>query len=520
MKVERLFEAIGAMDGELILRAEAPVQKRKKPWRALAACLVCVLGIGLAGRFFLGGMGGSAGGGTGDEFSADGSHVFMSYSGPVLPLAVEGDAADIEAERKVEFDFSPYLPVEESYEDMGKTHTYTSWDSAALIRDCYKLTNTSDQAKTLRLLYPYMGNMEQAAPVITVNGAQITPQAYYGDYTGRFIGAWGSNHANETLNLMSVESWEGVQAILENGEYRAAALNRSQVVLDQKVVVYVFTNAAAPEMEDHNPTLAMTFEMDYSKTTVLTYGFNGHSWDEEAGYRRCSFSVDEPGTKWADQPHFVAVLGADIGEYSLQGYLDGGCDEGEELDGVTAEVTRYETTLGVLIDEVLKTEDFTFRYETLYGEELPAVFPREDYVNAIAEALVLYGPLAEEPMMRYDGGDLESIFYEPTGYTRVMYLAFEVTVDAGESAEVTATFRQEGSMDFMGEKRSLHGYDMMTHVDSNLNFTSQSASVCNYEVIEIINSNFGFDLAAGIDSVALDPAVPHYYLEVERIVEE
>ena len=130
------------------------------------------------------------------------------------------------------------------------------------------------------------------------------------------------------------------------------------------------------------------------------HGFNGHSWDEETGYRRCSFSVDEPGTKWGDQPHFVAVMGEDIGEYTLQGYLDGGCDKGEELDGVTADVTRYETTLGVLVDELLKTEDFNFRYETMYGEEIPAVFPREDYVNAIGEALVQYGPLAEEPMMR------------------------------------------------------------------------------------------------------------------------
>ena len=60
----------------------------------------------------------------------------------------------------------------------------------------------------------------------------------------------------------------------------------------------------------------------------------------------------------------------------------------------------------------------------------------------------------------------------------------------------------------------------MTQVDSNLNFTAQSASVSNYDVIEIVNQNFGFDLSAGIDSVVLDTAVPHYYMEVERIVSE
>ena len=37
---------------------------------------------------------------------------------------------------------------------------------------------------------------------------------------------------------------------------------------------------------------------------------------------------------------------------------------------------------------------------------------------------------------------------------------------------------------------------------------------------EIISSNFGFDLAAGIDSVVLDMTVPHYYMEVTQITEE
>ncbi len=521
MTEERLFDAIGAADAKLIARAEGAVRKpRRKAWRALAACLVCAVGIGLGGIMLLGGMGGSAGGGTGDELSSDGSRTFMSYEGPVLPLTAEGDTAGIRVERNVNFDFSRYFSMEGSYEDGGEIHTYTWWDAAAIVQDSYLLTNTAAESKTLRLIYPYKSNMEQEPPAITVNGATAEVQAYYGDYTGSFIGAWGSNHENETLNLRSPESWEAVEAILQSGEYRAAALNRARVVMDQEVVVYAFTDARAPEVEDRNPTLAMTFTMDYDKTTVLTYGFNGHSRNEETGYRSCSFSVDEPGTKWAEQPHFVAVMGEDIGEYTLQGYLDGGCDDGEELEGVTATVTRYETTLGVLVDEMLKTEEFDFRYETMYGEELASVFPREDYVNAIAEALVQYGPLAEDPMMRYDVGDLESIFYEPTGYNRILYFAFEVTLEAGESAEVKAEFLQKGSIDYVGKDRNIHGYDMMTTLDSCLHFTAQSASVSAYDMIEIVSSNFGFDLAAGVDSVVLDIDVPHYYMEVQRITEE
>ena len=65
MKAERLFEAIGAADAELVVRAEAPQKKKRKVWHALAACLVCVVGIGVAGSFFFGGMGGSYGPGCG-----------------------------------------------------------------------------------------------------------------------------------------------------------------------------------------------------------------------------------------------------------------------------------------------------------------------------------------------------------------------------------------------------------------------------------------------------------------------
>ncbi len=521
MNEERLFEAIGSADPELVLRAETPKKKKRaKVWRAVAACLICAVGVGIAARFVLPDMGAGAGSGTRDDLTSDGSHIFMSYGGPVLPLTAEGDITGVEVSRNVNFDFSPYYPIEDSYELDGEIHTYSHWDSAALVQDRYEVKNTTAEEKTLRLIYPYKSTMENEPPVITVNGEKVDVTAYYGDYAGAFIGAWGSNHENETLNLASVENWEGVQALLQSGEYREAALAREQVILDQKVVVYAFTNATAPEVKDRNPTLAMSFQMDYDKTTILTYGFNGNSRNPETGYRRCSFSVEEPGSKWADKPHFVVVVGEDIGAYTLQGYLDGGCDEGEELDGVTAEVTRYETTLGVLIDEVLKTEDFNFRYETLYGEEIPTVFPREDYLNAIAEALVQYGPLAEEPMMRYEFGDLESVFFEATGFTRILYLAFEVTLEAGESAVVEVSLTQEGSIDFVGSNKDLHGYDMMTAVDSNLPFTAQTASVTSYDIIEIVNQNFGFDLAAGIDSVELDLTVPHYYMEVQRVWEE
>ena len=67
------------------------------------------------------------------------------------------------------------------------------------------------------------------------------------------------------------------------------------------------------------------------------------------------------------------------------------------------------------------------------------------------------------------------------------WLAAEVTVPAGGSVHLTAAMKKAGSYDFYCADRGF---------------------------IEIVRQNFGFDLDAGIRTVTLNPAEPHYYLEV------
>jgi hypothetical protein len=55
---------------------------------------------------------------------------------------------------------------------------------------------------------------------------------------------------------------------------------------------------------------------------------------------------------------------------------------------------------------------------------------------------------------------------------------------------------------------------MVTSLGSNIAFTVQSASISNYDTIEIVRQNFGFDLTAGVTKVDLVMDEPHYYLEV------
>ena len=103
--------------------------------------------------------------------------------------------------------------------------------------------------------------------------------------------------------------------------------------------------------------------------------------------------------------------------------------------------------------------------------------------------------------------------------SRILYLAAEVTVPAGGQLTVTAELRKEASYDFdcaHTENRGVRGYDLLTE-GNHLTITSQTAALEDWGQISIVRQNFGFDLAAGVRTVTLDPAQPHYYLEVRRV---
>ena len=67
------------------------------------------------------------------------------------------------------------------------------------------------------------------------------------------------------------------------------------------------------------------------------------------------------------------------------------------------------------------------------------------------------------------------------------------------------------------ENVGLQGYDLATALGSALTFTGQTAALANTENIEIVRQNLGFDLENGVTEVTLDPAEPHYYLEIRPL---
>lgn len=525
MRAERLFRVLGLVDPALVEEAlETRGNRRQsgwKRWAALAACLALVLGAGFGWRVTGGfggydrGMSGSSGADSGGAGSSESNEcgesgggiedgiTFMYYAGPVFPLTTMEDPTGLTAERETTWDFAP------GTNRHGETRQW-----GAEVTDAYVLRNNTGADITVTALYPFAGTLDNLArtrPSVTVDGGNVEPALYAGPYSGGFQSTFGAETA-DTMNLDTLNSWEEYQVLLEDGRYLEQALGPYPVP-DTPVTVYEFSDFAAPHETWRAATQAVSFDLDESATQILTYGFNGCEWEE--GFRRYSYFVPD-GKRNEPDLKVLVVLGEDIGAYTLEGYQDGGCDPGEEIEGVSCSVTRRETTLDAVLDRLCVY--YRERYTASRAKDQDNAFDvisQEMYRGAVAELMEQYGVLSGAPMDRYAGGRLDDILAETLSHDRVLYLAFPVSVPAGGSVTVECALWKEPSFDYEcsgSENTGLQGYDLVTRLGSSLEFTARRASLANVEAVEIAGQNFSFDLESGVTSVELD--LEHYYLEI------
>ena len=499
---------IGALAGTVKPR------RRFRPWMGLCACLaVVVLGAGVfSGVIPLLPIGGSAGGSGHDEGS-----TFMSYAGPMFPLTLGEENEAITAERDITLDFAPWEPVwvESDFRDEGG---YWRSSDHILVTDAYTLTNHSDADQPVTVLYPFASSLDQLGenmPALTLDGAALETSLRVGAYSGGFEGAWDGTLGGEpggSVNLDYAESWEDYKALLADGSYLERAMGPLPDLSGVPAIVYRFTDPwGEPEDDDAgipNPTIRVTFSLDYDRTRVLTTGFHAGMYDRENGIMGKGFSIPQPGELRPTEEWCLIVVGEDISDLATQGYVTGGWDTAETIEaGVTME--RYETDLAT----ALRTLYLDERWEELEGQ--PGL-TYEQYCGLAFDYLLAYGLLSDEPMERYSDGMLTMEF---SRVDRVCWLEAQVTVPAGGSVELTAAMTKEASIDFAcanTEHRGICGYDLVTKLGSNLVCTAQAATLEDRGFVEIVRQNFGFDLKNGVNTVPLDPDTEHYYLEVRR----
>ena len=529
MKGERLFRILGLVDEDLIEEADiasSPVASKRrfprKRYLAAAACLgvVCALSFALLMNNSRGGSksapaeSADANSGSGiahdsEPLSVEGT-TFMSYAGPVFPLTLTEETDGVTAERSTTWNFTPgtYLGSSEPRQ----------W--GAEVTDSYVLTNHTTRDILAMACYPVSGslsNLAEEKTTITVDGTEQEAALQAGAYAGGFTNAGVDD--GSTWNLKGPGSWTDYKTLLEDGSYQQAAFEDIPA-LNLPVTVYEFSDYVLPENAPDAATQAMEFTIDPDRTIVLTYNINGMSRNETSGWRQYSYFVpDGAGARRDTAPRMLVVLGEDIGSYTLQGYEDGGCDPREELAGVSCTVTRTETTLDAVLERLCRSYKEEVEWQlSVNAKSIFDILSLELFQDKAAELMIQYGMLAGENMAdRYSDGRLGAIVSETLVQERVLYWTFPITIPAGDRVEITASFEKTPSFDYGcsgSENVGLQGYDYVTRLGSNLDFTVQKAALTNTDNIEITKQNFGFDLETGITEVLLDPNQAHYYLEI------
>lgn len=504
---ERLFRALSEIDGQKIDEA-APTAKKRfhwKRWGALAAALVLVIGVGSQVLPWLGGGSNNTGaGGSG----TDGGSTFMSYAGPVFPLTLKEADSAVTAEREITMDIRQW------------SDWIFQWGMR--VTDAYTLTSTSQEDKTVSLLYPFVANLQELwryQPALTAEGQELKAVLHAGPYAGRFAGAGGPEDEGR-WNLAQLDSWEGYKALLSDGSYQQSAFEDYPDLSDIPVTVYRLTAPWVKDGESYTaPSVRVSFTLDFDRTQVLSYGFNSFEQDQERDWMGLGVFLSQArySEKAGAPAGTIIVLGDDIGEITVVGGRRLDWDE-ENLPEGGVTIQRQETDLDSALREIsrVRYDQHIENYAQDNFWDISNV-DFEMYHGMLKENLVAYGILSPTPAERYDDGRLDDLDF--VGMDRVFYLEAEITVPARGSVTLTADMVKAPSYDFYcahTENQGVHGYDMVTKLGSNLACTGQTAVLVDSGQFEIVRQNFGFDLENGVTRVALDPEQEHYYLEVKR----
>ena len=270
-------EAYQTRDGDLIEPAPQGAAQNKKPkimryLAGLAAAYALFFVVTQLILPFVRGNGASKG--SGSQAMEDGCSQFMSYKGPLLPLMTgPGEKAeDLRAERQINFDF--YLLEEKNGE--AKNHL-----RSLLVKDSYSIENKGGQ-RIIQFLYPFVSSVDQlffTAPRVIKDGEVIESRLYYGDYTGGFAPASGSESEGEgeSINLREIRNWEDLQDLLSSGAYLEKARDQGPDLSQVPAIVYEFKESYYPEgqADAPNPSLVAGLEIDEEATRVLNVGFDG-----------------------------------------------------------------------------------------------------------------------------------------------------------------------------------------------------------------------------------------------------
>ena len=206
--------------------------------------------------------------------------------------------------------------------------------------------------------------------------------------------------------------------------------------------------------------------------------------------------------------HLLAVLGQDLSGYAMQGYTDGSCEQGKELDALEGTAARTEMTLADFLQQTAAAQ--------LGTDASSAAVDR--LAAAAAELLTGYGVCSAAPAERYSVGMLDSLLQDAYVMQRICYAAADVTIPTSGTVCIEVISRKPHSFDFFGfYDNAVDGYGIMT-TESILTLKNQTARLDTHGLVTIYGQNFGF--AEQGSAVPLSAETEYYYLNLTAAAEE
>lgn len=495
MKEKKLFDAITEVKDHYIEEAETKKLTKRKinvtKWITVAASLILFIGLTSIFVVYKMSFGGNTGTGNSDGnrgMGHDESSLFMSYAGPVFPISFDEANKDIETKRTIIYDFS--------CEDENSRRVW-----GTNINDNYVFSNTLKESNSIHAIYPFLGSyndLQEQMPVIKVDGQIASMELYVGD-------------SLDYLNFQELKGWEEYKQLLENTNYQESALELFEGLLEPVTVYLLSSDQLAPE-EYRAATQSISFTIDPEKTTILEYGFEGGHYGDD-GFRRLSYSVPND-LQGQNGLKALVVIGEDIVDYELEGYKNGATEEGNELEGISATVTREESDLVEIVEQLV--ESFIVKYE-----DKSFLMDKKDLIlTSVLDEIVRAGLLTKTDSNYMREWKLEDLMASTLETKRIFYTIFDVNILAQKQVEVSVQLFKEPSFDDISSSANnegIQGYDLVTQLGTNIYFSDISAEIVNYDSIEIVRQNMGFDLLNNVTKVALDATLEHYYLEIKLL---
>ncbi|MGM9940820.1 MAG: hypothetical protein ACI32N_02375 [Bulleidia sp.] len=379
-----------------------------------------------------------------------------------------------ESEHSFRYDPGPILPVITTQDNPIRTQRTLQLNMNGIpedhlhhiqVDDTYTLT--SDQDTTTSVLIPFvcdLADLNACMPSVEIDGAAA-------DTTLR-AGRTTSSHPD----------WKQCQEWMEEGTYIQETLQEYPDLSDIPVTVYTFTDPwGEPADKDiPNPTIRVMFEMDYKKTSVISYGFNAGLNNAEEGIMGRGFSIPD-----IDRTYTLIVIGDDIRNMTIQGYATGGWDNEETIDaGVTAK--RYSSNL----ETALHTAAHSW-YQEIQEDET---------------WFDLYFSLLKDMIQDVENQPLEDM--EISHVKRIFLLETSITIPEDTPVTLHVSYQKETAYDFAG----ISGTDPDLRGIRILNLKSavaqtQRLKLIHSDDISILRHNTDPDLSSASD---------HFYLDIKK----